>query len=102
MTRQTRTGPLVERSRGRGVQGTLWRRGWLARCASAGDGALLRAAHLLTGKSPAGRVTKTRGKEFVDQFGHGPAQATAFMVQGADDGAVDAGRVVGSPGHGDG
>ena len=85
-------------------KGGAWRLGlWLARSASVGDAALLGdAAHLLGGQGPAGRVTKTGGKEVVDQPGHGAAQAPAFMVEGADDGAVDAGRVVGSPGHGDG
>ena len=51
------------------------------------------------GKAPARRVAKTGGKELIDQPRHGPTLTPAFMIQRTDDGAIDAGRIVGSPWH---
>ena len=62
--------------------------------------ALNRVAHLLGRDAPSLRVTQRCGEQFVGQSRHGPAQAPAFMVQGAEDETVDAGRVVRSPWHG--
>ena len=62
--------------------------------------ALHRDAQLLGGDVPALRADQAGGKELVDQSGHGPTQAPAFMIQRADDDPVDAWRIVGSPGHG--
>ena len=62
--------------------------------------ALRRDAQLLGGDVPALRADQAGSKELVDQSGHGPTQAPAFMIQRADDDPVDAGRIVGSPRHG--
>lgn len=62
--------------------------------------ALRRDAQLLGGDVPALRADQAGGKELVDQSGHGPTHAPAFMIQRADDDPVDAGRIVGSPRHG--
>ena len=82
--------------------GMPWRCGvvWLASGASLLCCALGRVAQLLGCDAPALRVTQTGGEEIIDQPCHGTAQPPAFMIQSADDDPVDAGRIMGSPGHG--
>ena len=74
----------------------------LASGASLLNAALSRDAHLRGSDAPSLRVLQGRCEQIVDQSRHGTAQPPAFMIQRADDDPVDAGRIMGSPGHGGG